>query len=1098
MKRLAIGILFSASAWAQCSGYAWSANLTVAQVNAALTNFPVTVSLNLPAQNILSPQGNDICISNTGNTVSYPIQWYSTVNAANTNPYGNSADGPVHEYNWATGKANFVFQAPSLSSTGPTTFTIWTGNPFAGNPDSNSVWDGSSMLVAHLQEPISGYASQGGTINAVNGAFDGPSNTATRVAGQIGFAQSAFGTINFNGTGTTCYPSCGGETVEVLVKLANGSTPSFDLANGGRYQGAGPVADLQIVGGRPWCYGNGNVQGPFINDGAWHHLSCASGPANNGFYVDGVFIGNPGESDGYNSTLNLYGAAGASAQEFRVSNTARSGAWIAAEAADLLHPAAFVTVGAWSFSAGAGPTISAASLAGNSATSLKANWTTSTAATSQILCGTASGGPYTYFTPLLNPVQSGAAFWGVTSHSVAITGLPNNTSGSAYDCVVRSIDGNGNWTTSAEMTAGTLPAIPSTPFKLSYVSSATRPNDQPNGLNGMPVSSCWFDGDTQYSTWAADGNQYGMCEDCGGPQNAVSGNSAILFVKWNSVNHLCGTMLAYGASNAGGFPAGTSWDSIGPISVNGVIYHAVGRREGPFCCNSVLKTSDYWAHSLAPQHNTGPSAAPVAGIDWPTPGNAMFSRGTLLTAWVQYGQDYNSAGALPWYAGTDGWVYAIITDAAGVALTRTRIEDMPLQDPSKRQYYSGAQSADDGIYDAGWSYDYTQETNVMAASPHLLGSFSKFSMIFVPDFNRFAMVTNPQNPASAFTAGTAILDCQYPWSVPAPAGTVPRSQTFISHFPGFGQLLSATYSKVNASPLFATIMLSTASGYTYANNPQGDNYSTLLYQLGFGVRGDMIRPAASSNSRSQHIAAGLDLDYEFNGTTGDSLLPNLSPNDPAGQYNTSVAMTTGNGTSTEFFFDQYGMYNFGFSSSNGRVNYWGTPQFYTLTTPYASPLNAFTALVVFGHYPASVTASGNTYTMTVPSNETVAAKGTDLVIQRNGTTASSWNVVAGGTTVASGLSCPDGSFCAWVVRRDASNNVTVYRSNSIQATLPLTPDASASVSGAWSSSALTFGSSLVGEISEGLVWSRALSDAELIQEMGVVRRNMAVRGINIQ
>jgi len=76
--------------------------------------------------------------------------------------------------------------------------------------------------------------------------------------------------------------------------------------------------------------------------------------------------------------------------------------------------------------------------------------------------------------------------------------------------------------------------------------------------------------------------------------------------------------------------------------------------------------------------------------------------------------------------------------------------------------------------------------------------------------------------------------------------------------------------------------------------------------------------------------------------------------------------------------------------------------------------------------------------------------------------------------------------------------VTVYRSNSIQASLPLTPDASANVTAAWGSSALTLGSSLVGEISESLIWSRALSDAELIREMGVVRRNMAVRGVNIQ
>ena len=1084
-----------------CTGYAYSATLTVAQVTAPLANFPVLVSASVPPQNVLTPQANDICVSNTANTVTYPIQWLNTVNASNLSTSGYSMDGPVHNYNWATGKVNFVFQAPSLSATAPTTFTIWAGNPFATIADSSLVWDSNTQLVAHLQELIGGYGAQGGSINAVTGAYNTNGTASTRVTGLIGFAQSGVSAISFGGSGTNCFPSCNGETVSALVKIASGATPSFDLLNGGRYQGAGAVPDLQVASGVAWCYGPNTLQGPAINDGNWHHLACASGPANNAFYVDGVAVsGTLGESDGYNPTITFAGGGLSSVaiQEGRVSNTARSAAWIAAEANDLLHPSTFVSIGTWSFSAGAGPAISAASLAGNSPNSLQATWTTSAPATSQVLCGTVSGGPYTYFTPLLHPVQSGNSFWGVTSHAVAITGLPNNTSGTAYYCVARSIDANGRWTTSAEMQAGTLAALTSTAMKVSYVSPATRPNDQPGGQNGMPVASCWFDGDTQYSTWAADGNQYGMCEDCGGPQNgSTGGNPAVLMLKWNDRNHLCGTELAYGGSNAGGYPAGSSWDSIGPISVNGVIYHAVGRREGPFCCNSVLKTTDYWSHSLAPQHNTGPSSAPVAGIDWPSPGNAMFNRGTMLTAWVQYGQDYNSSGSLPWYAGADGWVYALITDN-GIALTRTRIEDMPLQDPSRRQYYAGAQVADDGLYDAAWSYDYTRETNLMAASPMLTGTFSKFSMTFIPDFNRFALITNPQDPGSAFTAGTGILDCPYPWSVPMPIGTAPRSQVFISHYPGFGQLLSATYSRLNSSPLSATITLSTASGYTYASNPAWDDYSTLTYAVGLGAAGDRVRPASSTNSRTGHIPGGLDLDYEFNGNTGDSVLVNASPNDPIGQYNTAVTVTSSNSTAKAFYIDQYGMYNFGFSNSNGRGGLWAGPQYYTLTTPYTKALTAFTALLVWGHYPASVTANGTTYTLTIPSGETVAAKGTDLVIQRNGTTASSWNVLVGGVTVATGLSCADGSFCAFVVRRDASNNVTVYRSNSIQASLPLTPDASANVTAAWGSSALTLGSSLVGEISESLIWSRALSDAELIREMGVVRRNMAVRGVNIQ
>ena len=109
--------------------------------------------------------------------------------------------------------------------------------------------------------------------------------------------------------------------------------------------------------------------------------------------------------------------------------------------------------------------------------------------------------------------------------------------------------------------------------------------------------------------------------------------------------------------------------------------------------------------------------------------------------------------------------------------------------------------------------------------------------------------------------------------------------------------------------------------------------------------------------------------------------------------------------------------------------------------------------------------------------------------------------MVGGTTVnSSALSCNDGTFCAFVVRRDGAGNVTVYRSSSIESGLPLTPDATAVVTGAWSASPLAFGdgsNSLVGVMAEALVWHTNLTDAQLLQEMGAVRRDMAARGATI-
>jgi hypothetical protein len=299
--------------------------------------------------------------------------------------------------------------------------------------------------------------------------------------------------------------------------------------------------------------------------------------------------------------------------------------------------------------------------------------------------------------------------------------------------------------------------------------------------------------------------------------------------------------------------------------------------------------------------------------------------------------------------------------------------------------------------------------------------------------------------------------------------------------------------------------LSTASGYPQNGTPAFDDYSTLTYFVGLSARGTApSRPAVASNSRNAHIGSGLDLFYNFQGFGGDATIKNLAPSDANGQYNTTVGgnwtcggtqPAVGNG----LYYDQYGMYNFGYPG----VVPWSGYCSYALTTPYAPASTAFTALVVWAHYPATAPYYTGTLTIATPSGETVLSKGTDLVIQRHGSSLNSgWDVSVGGTTINSAaLPCNDGSFCALVIRRDANNNVTVYRSNAIQSALPLTPDATATVSTAWSTSPLVFGdptNSLIGVLSEALLWNRDLSDAELIHEMGVARADMAARGVVLQ
>jgi hypothetical protein len=77
-----------------------------------------------------------------------------------------------------------------------------------------------------------------------------------------------------------------------------------------------------------------------------------------------------------------------------------------------------------------GPTCTA-----NSPSSAKCTWTTDTASSSQVRCGTVSGGPYTYQTTEVRTASAGPGI-GVTPHAMVIPGLPTNAASNAYLCQV--------------------------------------------------------------------------------------------------------------------------------------------------------------------------------------------------------------------------------------------------------------------------------------------------------------------------------------------------------------------------------------------------------------------------------------------------------------------------------------------------------------------------------------------------------------------------------------------------------------------------------------------------------------------------------------
>lgn len=737
---------------------------------------------------------------------------------------------------------------------------------------------------------------------------------------------------------------------------------------------------------------------------------------------------------------------------------------------------------------------------GNSPSSLLISGTLDVSSSIKIGCGTASGGPYTYAsTPTVygwSTNQTLSSWWGVTSFAVAVTGLGNPST--AYYCVVVATNASGLATTSPEVSGTTNPPVISTPITVTNVAPFVRVNDQANGRNGMPANGFWFDGDTEYSTWADDGNTYGTCNDCAGVNGRYPNANA--WIKW-SADHLSAInlpvgheQLAYGTQDQRNIPStytdGNRWSLVGLISVRGVLYTAEERYgSSAFCCTSFVKSNDHFATSIAPEHNTGPNAVGVVGGDPPSPGNAQYLSPAIDPWPVQHCQD-QSINCV-WVGGADGYTYWLaetIISGQNRYIMRCRIENMPQQNVSPCEFYNGTQTGDDGLYDSNWV------TSLASARPVWpVAAYGHVPMIsFLPDFNRYVATSWGFAPANQSQGAVALVwDIgPYVWSLPTLVKSIPRNVAVDANYaPNFPQFLLASYKKISSSPLVAKVTVTATGSYTTEFGfPDGNDYSPYLHYITLAARtASAARPRESSNGRRNHLAAGLDLFYSFDECSWKPTIPDLSPNGVLLNHKYDATPTGGLPLC-----DGNGMFNFGFpydgnAGSNG-VHY----QVYTLTTPYTKALTALTVFLAFGHYPG---------TLPAVANECVLDK-SDIQVCRNGTTANSWNVKVGTTTVGPFTLATDGTFAGLVIRWDGTT-ISVYGSAALQSSLPLIKLATGTYTGTLGTSALALGSlaggtqPFYGTFSQLLVYSRALTDLELLRETGAIRRDMAARGAPI-
>jgi hypothetical protein len=344
MKVAALLLFCAASAFGTTCGTGWahSGVFTVhppTGVTVGQTAYPVRIGgayashLNA-AGGIQHASGWDHCISDSGNTTTYPFQ--------------------IIAYD-STNGLNDLIQYPSLAAN-PTTsvVTIWWGKSgVTVDPSSCLVWDSNFKSVYQLQESNFNYLDStcGGTSLTIG-------THPTQASGFFtpGFAQSFASASTQAMRGVSAMPaSSTNQTISASIKTSSASTAiiadnreSPGFIGHAIYLNSSGQADCYLTGIAPDIHGSTDLR-----DNAPHHIACSytSVTSTLNLFVDGVSVAtNTGTATGYSSTRFLIGAAdNASAywdgliSDVRESNTFRSASWIAADAYNLLNPSSFVT-----------------------------------------------------------------------------------------------------------------------------------------------------------------------------------------------------------------------------------------------------------------------------------------------------------------------------------------------------------------------------------------------------------------------------------------------------------------------------------------------------------------------------------------------------------------------------------------------------------------------------------------------------------------------------------------------------------------------------------------------------------------------------------
>jgi len=322
------------------------------KIDAELMAFPVLVSLTDPEIiQAMRADGGDILFTTTTGLNKLPHQ--------------------IELFDRAANKLIAWVLVPELSATEDTRVFLYYGNA-DGSADNNptAVWDIDYHGVWHLDEATVDEANDGAHSDSTSRLNPGRQNGNAQVGGVIGFAQQFDGVddeidvanpTSFILGDANCTVSAWIRTTDTLragivIKSPNGFHEPNDRLFGINYTANRLGIDHGWIG-----YLGGTST---INDGEWHHVAWvqrrdSSGPNDRWeLYVDGEEdsnrLANPAV-DNPAHTLRIGSSVPGSffpynflgdLDEVRISNSARSPAWIAASYRNQVSPATFYTVGA--------------------------------------------------------------------------------------------------------------------------------------------------------------------------------------------------------------------------------------------------------------------------------------------------------------------------------------------------------------------------------------------------------------------------------------------------------------------------------------------------------------------------------------------------------------------------------------------------------------------------------------------------------------------------------------------------------------------------------------------------------------------------------